>query len=549
MSDQESVPSTSRPGSPVAPLPELSAARPYRFTWDASTRKPGPASVSGTSEGRGDYISYRAPLGQFNISASSLTLGAIPPEWSSTKQGFNGVSFSILLHNSELTIRSATEAISTVVNSPHRRSAPPKAHAPVPPVPPVVLPRVRRKDFEAYLKAVTPDWEQFERNVQREHDAPAAAENGVLTAFLRSSEEYSQTPRGSRFPSGNAIPPLQSIPSVFFEKEFDLGDPHTFALVTEQTDDGQDSVDPASLSHSLPLLEKLSHYADTIELHLIREISIRSSSFFAALTNLHDLQSESTQCLERIRKLRGMLKDVDTQSARKGLEVVRLECKLQNLGAVKEGTGVMQNVGHMFGAARSLANAGEWNQALGVAEDIRQLWEPSEISQEQQSQKQRPTGRSRPVSSYGQPSNLSSVAESPAESTATTIAQQPLALPLKTLAAFASLPEHLKALTLDIATSLTTELVTLLRTDLLVRLDQASHGSRSISQGNAGSSPKSGTDTDARMSLRDQLKPLLLGLKRTNGLKDSVTKWRDVALSEIRACVKRVCCHNVCQLA
>jgi vacuolar protein sorting-associated protein 54 len=394
---------------------------------------------------------------------------------------------------------------------------------------------VRRKDFNSYIKAVTPDWEQFERNIEREHDAPAEAESSLMTRFLQSSEEHSFTPRASRFPSGPAIPPLESIPAVYFEKDFDLGDSQTFALVTEQIEGDGDSIDPASLSHSLPLLEKLSHYADTIELHLIREISLRSSSFFAALTNLNDLQSESTRCLTRIRELRTMLNDVDTQSARRGMEVVWLECKMQNMAAVKEGMRAMQDVGDMFGAARSLANAGEWGEALGVVEEIGRLWEVGTTAvteKQQQAVKTRPgKGRSRPVSSYGQPSNLSSVSEAPSEPSKEKPA---LSLPLKSLSAFASLPDHLKALTLDISTSLTTELITLLKTDLLVRLDQTSH--------TAGSPPKQvDRESDARTSLRDQLTPLLLGIRRTNGLSGSVSKWREVALAEIRASVKRVC--------
>ena len=374
--------------------------------------------------------------------------------------------------------------------------------------------------------------------MQRERDAPAEAESNIMERFLQTSGEFSTSPRGTRFSSGQVIPPLESIPTVFFEKDFDLGDPHIFALVTEQDEDSQNTVDPASLSYSLPLLEKLSHYADTIELHLIREISIRSSSFFAALTNLNDLQSESAQCLERIRKLRGMLTDIDTHSARKGIEAVRLECKLQNMGAVKEGTQIMQSVGEMFTAARSLANAGEWNEALGVVDNIHQLWEPSEVLKPTQTPQPRPSkGRSRPVSSYGQPSQRSSVQESPSEYS-TSEPKRPLTLPLKTLTAFASLPEHLKALTLEIATSLTTELVTLLKTDLLVQLDRASHMNGGSPQD--APPPVLEKDPDAQISLSDQLKPLLLGLKRTNGLQDSVAKWREVALAEVRACVKRV---------
>jgi hypothetical protein len=56
MSDYTSSPS--RPASPVGPLPDLPTARPsaYRFNWDPASRRPGPASVSETTEGRGDHF-------------------------------------------------------------------------------------------------------------------------------------------------------------------------------------------------------------------------------------------------------------------------------------------------------------------------------------------------------------------------------------------------------------------------------------------------------------------------------------------------------------
>ena len=52
------------------------------------------------------------------------------------------------------------------MNNPHKKSAPPKAHAAVPAVPPAELPRVRRKDFDAYLRAVGPEWDRFHKNVE-----------------------------------------------------------------------------------------------------------------------------------------------------------------------------------------------------------------------------------------------------------------------------------------------------------------------------------------------------------------------------------------------
>ncbi|KAI5124293.1 hypothetical protein M0805_008901 [Coniferiporia weirii] len=519
MSDEQSAASTSRPGSPVAPLPDFSGARPYRFAWDAASRRQGPASVSGASEGRGDYFAYRPALGNFNFSSASLALGAIPSEWSSARYGFN--------------------AISTLVNSPHKRSAPPKAHASVPPVVPSQLPRVRRKDFDPYLKAIAPEREQFEKTVQAGREGQAE----VFAAKLAQMDsEPPMTPRTPRLMQGTSLPPLETVPTVFFESSFDLSNARTFAAVTEQRDGDEGTRDPSALSHSLPLLEKLSHYADTIELHLIREISLRSSSFFAALTNLNELQTESTQCLERIRKLRGMLHDIDEGQAKKGLEVVRLERKLKNLGDVREGVKLVQAVGEMVGAARSLASGGEWDAALNVVEGIKGMWE-GRLQQQVESAPPTSSNLKSNTKLSKRNSMLSSVPESITEEGSSEHLNDPpqtqsKTIPLSSLAAFASLPDHLQSLTLEIATSLTSELVSVLKTDLLSQMSAPS-SSVNPSKANAGSAEVDAARSERLIMLRDRLKPLAQGLKRTNRLKDSVLQWTEVALIEIKTSVKR----------
>jgi vacuolar protein sorting-associated protein 54 len=94
MSDVTSNPS--RPQSPVASVygvNDLPTSRPYRFVWDPSTRRPGPESVAGTTEGGRDYITGNGqyPLGVLNNPSSlNLELSSIPSEWSSAKHGFNG---------------------------------------------------------------------------------------------------------------------------------------------------------------------------------------------------------------------------------------------------------------------------------------------------------------------------------------------------------------------------------------------------------------------------------------------------------------------------
>ncbi|KAL5529345.1 hypothetical protein ACEPAG_5330 [Sanghuangporus baumii] len=510
--DQQSVASTSRPGYPIPPLPDFPNARPYRFVWDASARRTGPGSTSGTSEGRGDYFAYRPALGNFNFSSTSLALGAIPSDWSSAKHGFN--------------------AISTLVNSPHNKSAPPKAHASVPPVVPSQLPRVRRKDFDGYLKAITPDWEQFEKTVQPNQEG----QTETFAAGLAEMEsELPATPRSPQLGKGSSIPPLDSIPSTFFSRSFDLSDPGTFATVTEQDVRDGETPDPSALSHSLPLLEKLSHYADTIELHLIREISLRSSSFFAALTNLNELQSESAQCLERIRKLRGMLRDIDESEAKKGLELVRLERKIQNLGDVREGVKTMRNVTEMLSLAGSLASGGEWDTALNIVEELERLWNREEIQQlptdsvEVQSSLKSPSVVSR------RNSMLATVPESINEEPEPVVVHSPNPSPpvisVSSLSAFASLPEHLRALTSEIASSLTSELVSVLRTDLVNQMD-------SLIEANQESASDEARD-ERLATLRDRLRPQAQGLLRTKALKGAVSRWSTVSLVEIRTSMKR----------
>ena len=353
------------------------------------------------------------------------------------------------------------------MNSPHRKSAPPKAHSSLPSVPPADLPRVRRKDFDAYLTAVAPEWERFKRSAElgREGSAQLPSTPRPSTSF--DSGDFPRTPRPNL---GREPPPLESVPQVFFDPKFNLGDPRTFNAVTEQGENGDSAdADPSSLSYSLPLLEKLSHHADTIEQHLVREISIRSTSFFAALANLQDLQTESEQCLDRIGKLRGLLKDVDEKGARKALEIVRRESKQRNLDSVKEGVKVVGGVVDMMGVAKSLVAAGQYGEALDVIDELDRLWDVDSTTQLPESKPPAPS--SRPVPSReGTRSPLPSVPESPQENP-NAHPKPALNIPLSSLKAFSSLPAHLRSLTMEITSALTSEIVSVLRLELIERID------------------------------------------------------------------------------
>lgn len=431
-----------------------------------------------------------------------------------------------------------------MLNNPHKKQAPPKAHSSLPGVPATELPRVRRKDFESYLRAIAPEWERYEQNLRLGQEGQAHLD---LISTPRNSIGGGEPPTTPRHLNqldsqrGKSIPPLDSVPAIFFEKSFNLGDPRTFANVTEQdvallTPRDDSFADPFSLSHSLPLLEKFSHYADTVEQHLVREISLRSSSFFAALTNLHDLQTESEHCLDRISKLRTRLQDVDKNSARDGLEMVRKECKMANLSRVRDGVKMISSVVEMTGVAKGLVSAGQWGEALDIIEEIDKLWQVEEALPESAAVERLKFSKSAsslhngngdahgsssslPATPEEEPSNAQQTEEIQA---AKRVSHQH-SVALSSLHSFSALPSHLRVLTMEIAASLSSELVSVLRSDLEVRINKDGEG-----------------DAEADQGLKDRLKPLLLNLVRTKGLKEGMLSWREVVLIEVKGVVKKV---------
>jgi vacuolar protein sorting-associated protein 54 len=327
---------------------------------------------------------------------------------------------------------------------------------------------VKRRDFDPYLRAVAPEWDRFLQLSQS--DSPSVPH---LTT------------------------PLDTVPAVFFSPDFHLPDPRTFDAVTERVHGDHDT---SALAYSLPLLEKLSHHADTIEQHLVCEISLRSTSFFAALTNLQDLQTESEQCLHRIAKLRALLNDLDDNTAIRALHVVRKESRRANLAAVNHAVRDLAAVVEMSSVARGLVAAAQWGEALSVIDSIQSLFSPSPT----------PVVR-RP------PRALPPTPESPEPTSKTPLSS----VPLSALTAFLSLPSHLQAMHTEITLSLTADLVSALKLDLLDRV---------------GSDPVANPD----ITLKDRLRPLLHGLLRTNGIREAIAAWGDVVVSEVRGIMRRV---------
>ncbi|EPQ30361.1 uncharacterized protein PFL1_01887 [Pseudozyma flocculosa PF-1] len=303
-------------------------------------------------------------------------------------------------------------AISTVLNNPSKRqhTIDPKSSRfpPLTPTPHVLsdIPKAKKSDIEGYLSSVRPEWDRFMRNqklgrqgratVGERHDgegdgdgddsvggpasAPAAAKRrghrtrgsvASLSADLRAQPVVAPEKR---------LPPLSAVPQVFFSEDFDLGNPYTFDLVTERhkattTSGGGNGAAAPSYDVALNqmLQEKLSYYSDVIEQHLVIEIGTQSSSFFAALGNLKELNAEAESCLERIGHLKSELVHIDEDQAKAGLRVVREQERRRQLHSKRKAIESVREVIERRDLARLLVQQGETEEALEIIDGVRSV--------------------------------------------------------------------------------------------------------------------------------------------------------------------------------
>lgn len=101
------------------------------------------------------------------------------------------------------------------------------------------------------------------------------------------------------------------MPALYFKEDFRLEDGGTFKAAS-----------------SSDVGEKLSQYLDVVELHLVKEISLRSNSFFEAQGELEDLNKRIVEGCSRIRELKETIKVLDG-------DLVDSACQIHDLNVTR----------------------------------------------------------------------------------------------------------------------------------------------------------------------------------------------------------------------
>ncbi|KAG8405015.1 hypothetical protein J3459_022305 [Metarhizium acridum] len=433
----------------------------------------------------------------------------------------------------------------------------------IPPVTLTNIPHVDAAEFKPYLIQVGALYEELRRVKETEDEAvnilhrKSSKKDKIVAVFddsdLRLGERTSGSSKGSapsassfspteapvparRSSSGletratQGLPPLSTIPSVYFKQDFCLENPRTFDVVSERSEvvrpapgtlnekasaDGNAAAPRKALATNAILQEKLSWYMDTLEMYLIASISVASTAFFTALASLQDLHSETANSVRKIKALRRELKALDEEIASSGLNIAKKRQEWHNIQQLHDAVQQLKHIIDSVATCESFVDNGEVGKASECIASLEKL-----IAGESDLSKT-------PLKIDGQDLQLRD---------------------LRTVLAVQEVNYDLSTLRFRIGKAYETRILSLLMGDLqrhsqtvttqevLMRWTSASLRSRSGHMQEPSVFPSYMDSTD---SLRSELLKSLTGLHRANHITIAASAYRETVLKEMRNLVRR----------
>ncbi|XP_015875621.2 vacuolar protein sorting-associated protein 54, chloroplastic [Ziziphus jujuba] len=210
---------------------------------------------------------------------------------------------------------------------------------------------VARSDFQTYIASISDSYHRFEDI--RNH---ASKESLDLDNIGGQGEAL--------------VACLREVPALYFKEDFALEEGATFRSVCSFS----------NVSENLVLQEKLSHYLDVVELHLVKEISLRSNSFFEAQGQLQDLNVKIVEGCNRIRELKETIRLLDVDLVESASQIHELNATRSNLLALQQKLRLILYVNQALSALKLLVASADCAGALDITDDLQHLLEGDELS-------------------------------------------------------------------------------------------------------------------------------------------------------------------------
>lgn len=163
---------------------------------------------------------------------------------------------------------------------------------------------------------------------------------------------------------------MKEVPALYFKEDFKLEDGATFKAACPFR----------TIAENLVTQEKLSQYLDVVELHLVREISLRSNSFFEAQGQLEDLNSKIVEGCDRIRELKETIRLLDDDLVGSARKVQELNVQRSELIAHQDKLKLILYVNQAISTLKLLVASADCAGALDVIDDLQHLLDGDELA-------------------------------------------------------------------------------------------------------------------------------------------------------------------------
>lgn len=161
------------------------------------------------------------------------------------------------------------------------------------------------------------------------------------------------------------------MPALFFKEDFALEEGAMFRAACPFS---------PSAAENVELQERLTHYLDVVEMHLVREISLRSDSFFEAQGQLQGLNGEIVEACVKVRELKETIRILTGDLVGSAKQVQELNATRGNLVALHQMLTVILYVSQALSALKLLVAAADCAGALDVIDDLHHLLESDELT-------------------------------------------------------------------------------------------------------------------------------------------------------------------------
>ncbi|GAA0148262.1 membrane traffic protein [Lithospermum erythrorhizon] len=250
-----------------------------------------------------------------------------------------------------------SQSLSSILNNPHTSksaySVPPD-FSPLPNPPyPYPIPDL---DFTQYISTISDSFSRF-------HD--------IQNHEKSSSSTSTQLDDGTSISLGDSLVAcLREVPSLFFKEDFRLEEGSIFRSACPFRTPSENSA----------LQERLSHYLDVVELHLVKEISLRSGSFFEAQGQLVDLNSNIVQGCGRIRELKETIRLLDSGLVGTANNVHQLSKNRIDFILLHKKLRLILYVNQALSALTLLVTSADCAGALDIIDDLQHLLAGDELT-------------------------------------------------------------------------------------------------------------------------------------------------------------------------